>query len=100
MHNHCTTQEISLEIKALVSEKTGLVLAICDEYQGLHVFGNTLEEVAKKLPAAIRTHFEMLGFGVESVNIIDSGSDSVFRAIPASICAQALLFEKGQRDSC
>jgi len=99
MENSVALVEKVLNIKAMVSRKTGLILAVCDELDGFSVFGNSLEDVERRLPSALKDHFDMLGIDVERVSLIDSEEDSVFRSFPVSICAQAFLSEQGPRDS-
>ncbi len=98
MENSRAPIEKTIRINMLVNKKTNLILAMCEEYKGLTVFGTNFEEIERRLPAAIRDHFSMLGYEVESVGVIDSESESEFRSIPASICAQALMFDKEPRD--
>jgi hypothetical protein len=99
MENSRLTIEKTIKIKMLVNQTTNLILALCDEYKGLTVFGKNFAEIENRLPGVIRGYFSMLGYEVKSVGVLDSEKKEEFRSIPASICAQALLIEKTPRDS-
>ena len=72
MENSRATVEKTIKIKMMVNQTTNLILALCDEYKGLTVFGKNFAEIEKRLPGVISDYFSMLGYEVESVGVLDS----------------------------
>ena len=88
------TVEKRIEIKVLVHSTTGLMMAVCDELKGFMVPGRSIREIERKLPGAIRDHFDLLGYEVGDVVVENSDVDDGFQVMPAAIIAQASLWEK------
>ena len=83
-----------IEIKTLVHTRTGLIMAVSDDLKGFSVVGNSYAEIEKKIPDALRDHFDLLGFGVVSVDVASADGGTGFQAMPLAIIAQASLWEK------
>jgi hypothetical protein len=86
--------EKRIEIRTLIHTGTGLMMAVCDELKGFSVVGDTYAEIERKLPDALRDHFDLLGFEVGTLDVHSEDEDSGFRAMPPAIIAEASLREK------
>lgn len=84
-------EERTIRIQLLRHEKTGLLVARSDDLLGLAVHGKTAEEIAKKLPSAIRDLLEAEGYKV--IGVTAEADDRISRSgfgPPAFIASASL----------
>jgi hypothetical protein len=72
------TKSRAIRIQARVSRSTGVMAAYSDDLPGLLVAGNTQEEIARKLPGAVRELLEAHGLRVVKLAVSDDETPADF----------------------
>jgi hypothetical protein len=73
-------------------DETGLLAAMSEDLVGLVVFGRTPEEIATKLPIAVRELLEALGYVVHSATVLpDNRASGAGFGLPAYIANASLV---------